>query len=126
MSRSVTSAVSSTPANILDGVRPKPAKAELTSQALSIPTAAIVKDALIDHYGSLKAAAITLRMDLGQLSRELQTGDFKIKKLDVDEDARRDVLSALYEAVRDDDPKVKQQRALNKARRALDDLAEAL
>lgn len=102
------------------------AKVSPSDQALSIECGPIVKQALIDHYGSLKAAAITLRMDLGQLSRELQTGDFKFKRLDLDPDARRDVLSALYEAVRDDDPKVKQQRALRQARRALDALAEAL
>lgn len=102
------------------------AKAERASQSLSIASGQVVKEALIDHYGSLKAAAITLKYDLGQLSHDLKTGDFKLKRLDVDPEARQDVYSALYEAVRDETPRVKQQRALQRARRALDELSEAV
>jgi hypothetical protein len=106
--------------------RPKAAKVEPADQRLSITFAAVVKDALIGHYGSLKAAAITLGIDLGQLSRELQSGDFKLKQLDKDPEARRDVADALHEAFRDDDPKAKARRLIRAARRSLDDLAEAL
>ncbi len=96
------------------------------AQPLSIASGEVAKAALVDYYGSLKCAALSLRYDLGQLSHDLKTGDFKLKRLDLDPEARRHVVSALYEAVRDDDPRLKRQRALRNARRALDDLADAL
>ncbi len=43
---------------------------------------AIVRDGLLAACGSLKAAAITMGMDQGQLTRELQSGAFKFERLD--------------------------------------------
>lgn len=113
------------PSITVDTVDLKMAKVSRNSQAPSIALTLLVKDALMQHYGSLKAAAITLGMDLGQLSRELQTGDFKLKRLDVDEEARRFVIAALYEAVRDDDPAVRKSRAFRRLREAVEECAEA-
>lgn len=112
--------------NTVDLTKKPTAKVEPSDQRLSTSFSSVVKDALIDHYGSLKAAAITLGIDLGQLSRELSSGDFKLKQLDKDPEARADVVDALHEAFRDDDPKAKARRLLRLARRSLDDLAEAL
>lgn len=112
--------------NSIDGVRPKAAKASLPGQSLSIAMTAVVKDALLRHYGSLKCAALTLRMDEGQLSRELNSGDFKINKLDRDEEARAFVANALYEAFRSTDPKATARRKLREARIAIDEAMEQI
>lgn len=87
---------------------------------------AVVKDALIRHYGSLKAAAITMRIDQGQLTRDLQNGDFKLKKLDGDDEAKAFVATALHEAFGSADPKARVMRLIRDGRRILDELAEAL
>jgi len=117
----------------IDGVRPTPAKATLRDQsssidanAQSIGMTAVVKDALIRHYGSLKAAAITFGMDQGQLTRELQSGDFKFRRLDQDEAAKACVARALYEAFGHMDPKAQARRLIREARARLDELAEVV
>lgn len=101
--------------------------ADLAGQAGSIALTLVVKDALIRHYGSLKAAAITFRMDPGQLTRDLQSGDFKLKKLDMDEEAKAFVVATLHDAfVGGQDPKARVQRLIRQGRQILDELAEAL
>lgn len=112
--------------NSIDGVRPKAVKASLPSQSLSIAMTAVVKHALLRHYGALKCAAISLRMDEGQLSRELSSGDFKINKLDRDEDARAFVANALHEAFGQTDPKATARRKLREARSAIDEAMEQI
>lgn len=114
------------PVNSLDGVRTKPAKAELRSPSSSIPVADVVKEALQRHYGTLKAAAISLRMDEGQLSRELKTGDFKLAKLDRDDEAKAAIGEALREAYGTTDPKTQARRLIREARARLDELAEVV
>ncbi len=57
------------------------AKATLDSQVLSIEMSAVVRDALVRHFGSLKAAAIEMDMDQGQLTRELDTGKLNLARL---------------------------------------------
>jgi hypothetical protein len=119
-------ASSSTPRNSIDGVRPQMVKADLDRQSLSIAMTTVVKDALIRHYGSLKAAAISLRMDQGQLSRELDSGDFKFKRLDGDSDAKAFIACALHEAYGRVDPKARALRLIREGRRLLDELAEVV
>lgn len=126
MSHSLRQAASSTLLNSLDDVRPQMAKADVDRQSLSIATGAVVKDALTRHYGSLKAAAISLRMDQGQLTRELQSGDFKVKRLDEDGEAKAFVSEALHEAFGQTDPKAKALRLIREARQRLDELSEAI
>lgn len=42
----------------------------------------VIKDGLIEACGSLKAAAITMDMDPSQLSRDLPSGAFQLKRLE--------------------------------------------
>jgi hypothetical protein len=45
-------------------------------------TGARVREALRRTCGSVKAASIDMRIDLGQLSNELKSGKFKFERLD--------------------------------------------
>ena len=74
----------------------------------------------------MKGAAITLSYDPSQLTRDLERGDFKLQRLDRDEDARADVAIALHDAFGNPDPKAKVQRLIRAAHRSLEELAEAL
>lgn len=113
--------------NSLDDVRPVPAKAGLTRQAVSIALTAVVKDALQRHYGSLKAAAISLGIDPGQLTRELTSGAFKFERLErADAEAQAFVVRCLHEAFADADPKAQARRLIREGRRVLDELAEVV
>lgn len=100
--------VRSTERNPLDGVRPQMAKAVLSGQGAigtspdrspsvqSSPFAltAIVRDALLRSYGSLKAAAITMgEMDQAQLTRELDSGKLNLARLELLDDAGKAELS---------------------------------
>ena len=87
----------------------------------------IVKDALLRHYGSFKAAAKSMGdMDQAQLTRDLDTGKFKFERLELcDLDAKASVCRALAAAFGNAaDPKVRRDRLIRNARRALDELAE--
>ena len=102
------------------------AKANLDSQSSSIALTTVVKDALIEHYGSLKAAAISMHMDQGQLTRELQTGDFKLKKLEGDEDAKATIAAALHAAFSQSDPRATARRELREIRHRIDRVEELI
>ena len=106
--------------SLVNTVEPRMAKAQLPSQARSIGS--VLKDALQRHYGSLKAAAITLEMDQGQLTRELQTGAFKVRRLDRDQEARVFVLQVLHEEFGADNPQARTRRLIREARHLLDEL----
>jgi hypothetical protein len=99
------------------------------SQSPSIRLTDVVKDALEDHYGTLKAAALSMTppMDLGQLSRELKSGDFKIEKLErLDAAGKASVSRALYEANGSVDPRAEARRLIREARARLDALDEVI
>lgn len=81
MGSTVTTAERSTEGKAFDHVRPAMAKAALHDQALSIEMSAIVRDALVRHFGSLKAAAIEMDIDQGQLTRELDAGKLNLTRL---------------------------------------------
>jgi hypothetical protein len=85
---------------------------------------AVVKDVLIRHFGSLKAAAISMEMDQGQLSRDLQTGDFKFKKLEGFDAVKMLIARAMYQAFGEDDPKARRRRVIRDLRDRLDELAD--
>lgn len=97
-------------------------------QAPSIAMSMVVKDALLRHYGSFKAAAISMGdMDQGQLTRDLDSGKFKFERLELcDPAAKASVCRALAEAFGNTDPKARIQRLLRELRRAVDELAEAV
>ena len=99
-----------------------------SSQARSIAMSMVVKDALLRHYGSFKAAAISMgEMDQGQLTRDLDSGKFKFERLELcDPDAKAFVCRALAEAFSASDPKARIIRLIRESRRLLDELAEAV
>jgi hypothetical protein len=89
--------------------------------------AAVVKDALLRHYGSVKAAAISLDVDASLLMRELETGRFRLERLEgCDPAAKAFVCRALHDAFGDADPQARVQRLIRESRRILDELAEAV
>lgn len=127
MGSSVRRPEPSTPVNSLDGVRTRQLRHGEADQPSSIALTGVVKDAMQRHYGSLKAAAISLRMDEGQLSRELKSGDFKLEKLErADDDAKAYIAKALHDACGECDPKARARRLIRDVRARLDDLAEAV
>ncbi len=70
---------------------------------------------------------MTPPMDQGQLTRELQTGDFKFEKLDrLDDAGKAYVADALHRACGDVDPKAEARRLIREARQRLDELLERL
>lgn len=97
------------------------------SQSVSIPLIAVVKDVLIRHFGNLKVAAHELKIDHGQLSRDLATGDFKFKKIEAHKDAeelKQLIAKAMTGQYGGDDPKSRKRRVIRAMREQLDELAE--
>ncbi len=114
--------------NSLDDVRPKAARAALPVNRSQRAMTAVVKDALVGHYGSFKAAAYAMgEMDEGQLSRELENGKFKFERLDLcDDDAKQAVTKALHDAYGSTDPQARVRRLIRTLRAGLDELDEAI
>jgi hypothetical protein len=110
----------------LDGAGPRSTTTGFGGQAPSIAMSMIVKDALLRHYGSFKAAAFAMgQMDQAQLTRDLDTGKFKFERLELcDLDAKASVCRALAAAFGNTDPRARRDRLIRNARRALDELAE--
>lgn len=107
----------------------RPASAPVRSSSLSpsIPLIAVVKDVLIRHFGNLKVAAAELKIDHGQLSRDLLTGDFKFKKIEGHTDAttlKQLIAKAMHGQYGGDDPKARKRRVIRAMREHLDELAE--
>jgi hypothetical protein len=96
-------------------------------QRQSIAMTIIVKDALLRHYGSFKAAAYYMgQMDQGQLCRDLDSGKFKFERLELcDLAAKAAVVRALAEAFGNSDPKARRRAAIRNLRRAVEELDEA-
>jgi len=95
----------------------------------SIPMMAVVKDALARHFGSLKAAAIELAIDQSQLSRDLESGDFKMRRLEASDHAhrrrwKRQIALGMYQTFGGDDPQSRRRRVIRSLRQGLDELAE--
>jgi hypothetical protein len=57
------------------------AKADVRSQSQSIAMTGIVRDALVRHFGSLKAAALEMEIDQAQLHRQLESGTLNVARL---------------------------------------------
>lgn len=87
----------------------------------------IVKDALLRHYGSFKAAAYYMgQMDQGQLCRDLDSGKFKFERLELcDLAAKAAVCRALAEHFGPSDPKARRRLAMRNLRRAVEELDES-
>jgi hypothetical protein len=97
------------------------------SDRIGLRLSAVVKDALLRHYGSVKAAAISLAIDPSLLIRELETGKFRLERLEgCDLEAKAYVCRALAEAFSDANPQARVRRLIRESRRILDELAEAV
>jgi len=114
--------------NSIDRVRPQMARAGLAVNASQLALTAIVKDALLRHYGTLKAAAISMgEMDQGQLTRELDNGKLNLARLELlDEEGKAAMTNALNAVFGGVDPEAHRRRCLRNVRRALDELEEAI
>ena len=113
--------------NSLDTVEPRMAKASLDGQSRSIGLTEVVKDALIRHYGSLKAAALSMQMDQGQLTRELQSGDFKMRRLESDAHLATELGKELVERFGPlSTPKARGKQKLREMRAAIEELDQLL
>jgi hypothetical protein len=86
------------------------------------------KDALIRHFGSLKAAAISMgNYDASQLSRDLDGGKFRAERLDLlTAEDHASISTAVADALANRDPKARVRRLIREGRRILDELAEAV
>lgn len=88
MGASLPNTAESTRTNSLDSVRPKPAKADLRNQSASTPvndsqsTLTGIVSAVIRTTGSQKAAALEMGIDPAQLTRQLQSGNLTIGRLE--------------------------------------------
>jgi len=112
----------------VDEAEPRSTTDGYGGQARSIAMSMIVKDALLRHYGSFKAAAYYMgEMDQGQLTRDLDSGKFKFERLELcDLAGKAAVTKALHEYFGNTDPKARVQRLLRELRRAVEELAEAV
>jgi hypothetical protein len=95
----------------------------------SIRMTAVVKEALIEHYGKLEVAALLMRkMDPSQLSRELRDGTFKFDRLDaLDAEGKAAVTNALSSVFgKPDDPLTRVRRLIREAKQKLADAEAAV
>ena len=124
--RSVQAPLPPMAVNRTDGPEPRPTSAGYAGQPQSIAMSMVVKDALLRHYGSFKAAAYYMgEMDQGQLCRDLDSGKFKFERLELcDLAGKASVTRALHEHFSNADPKARRDRLIRNVRRALDELAE--
>lgn len=128
MTRNMAESRPSDPVRSLETVRPEPAKAGLRpSDAVRSADriGPVVKAAVVKHYGSVKAAAITLGADPSLLMRELEAGKFSRLEA-TDADCKRDIAKALFDAFGQDDPIAHASRLIRDGRRVLDELSELL
>jgi len=110
----------------LDADGPRSTTAGYGGQAPSIAMSMVVKDALLRHYGSFKAAAISMGdMDQAQLTRDLDSGKFKFERLELcDLAAKASVCRALNDHFGNTDPKARRDRLIRNVRQAFEDLVE--
>lgn len=89
----------------------------------------VVKDAVVKHYGSVKAAAYALgegahlpRLDESLMMREFEAG--KLGRLEADPAIKPVVAAALQKAFGADDPKARALQLIQEGRAVLDELAQ--
>lgn len=113
MNSTVATARPSDPVRNLDTIRPTQARAVLRSDHIGLALGVVIKDAVVKHYGSVKAAAISLNnVDPSLMMRELEAG--KIGRLEqADDAAKAAIAAALFDAYGQlEDPKARARRAL--------------
>lgn len=101
MATTVATARRSSELNPLDAVRPQMAKASTAVNASQSAMTDVVRHGLIRACGSLKAAAIEMDIDQGQLTRDLQSGKFNFERLErLGVEQKAIVIACLHEEYR--------------------------
>lgn len=133
MATSIADRHPSDPLRTVDNVRPQMAKVGLhrTSESDAVGSSdadgigVIAQQTVVKHYGTVKAASISLRCDPSQMMRDLAAG--KLGVLDRDPDARAVVVEALNAAHgRLHDPKAQARLMVKAMRQQLDALEQYL
>jgi hypothetical protein len=138
MGQTIHDAPQSDPVRKLDRIRPDAAKASLRTSAASdavgssdrsgLTIGAVVADAVVDFYGSVKAASFALGENGRQVDPSLMMRDFRrgnLARLErADAEAKGFVSDALRKMFGCSDPKERARAAIRRARRELDELAE--
>lgn len=114
----------SDPVRSLDQIRPTQIR-----QSDGRTVGQVVKDAVVKHYGSVKAAAYALgegaqlpHLDESLMMRELEAG--KLGRLEADPAIKPVVAAALQKAFGADDPKTRALSLIQQGRAVLDELAQ--
>lgn len=121
-----------TPRNQFDRGGQPQAKAGLAvngSQSDGLGLTNTVRDGLIRAFGSLKSAAITMDIDQGQLTRELQNGAFKFERLErLSASEKAIVIGLLHEVYGPlaSSPLAQARRLIRDGRALLDQLDQAV
>lgn len=130
MSNTMRQADSSVPVRTLDNIRPSQAKAglhpthesDLVRSSDGLGLGDVIVDAVLKHYGSVKAAAISLRVDPSLMQREFDAGKFA-RLNDADAAAKAAIADALYQTFgRLEDPKARAVRRMREAVECLKDI----
>lgn len=125
MPTSVATPRQSDPVRSLDNIRPNAAKAVLSSDRVGLSFGDVMTRAVVQHYGSVKAAAISLRVDPSLMMREFEAGKFARLEA-ADSDAKAFISDALHQTYGPSDPRARAQRLINQTRAMLDELAEVI
>jgi hypothetical protein len=125
MRSSVATPAQSDPVRSLDNIRPTTAKAVLKSDPVGLSFVDVMTRAVVKHYGSVKAAAISLRVDPSLMMREFEAGKFGRLEA-ADADAKAFISDTLHQAYGPSDPRARAQRLINQTRAMLDELAEVI
>lgn len=130
MPSSLPKAQLSTEAHSLDHVRTRMVKASpapsMAVQAGPSSWTEVLKDGLIEACGKLHAAAVQMEMDPSQLSRDLQSGAFQLKRLDkLNPQERAVVVRRMNQAFLDlMDPKEYASRLIDRMQGELNELRQ--
>lgn len=120
MARSLPQLDRSDRVRTLDSLRPTPAKVTPSADQVGRPSdrlgptfAGVVTEAVLRYYGSVKAAAISLRVDPSLMMREFHAGKFG-RLEDAEDAAKGSIARALSETFGEavEDPKVRARRKL--------------
>lgn len=111
----------------LDDVRPRPAKAGLSSDHVGPSLRVVMADAIVGYYGSVKATALTLgNVDPSLMQREFKDGKFGRFDEHADTFAKAAVSQALRIAFGDTDPKAAAIRMLDQLYVQIEAIKEVL
>lgn len=103
MAPTMSNAAASDPVRSSEFPRAKPAKAGLPSDAIGLSVIAVTVEGVLSHYGSIKAAALSLSepgkpfLDPSQMMREFKAGNFRLLER-ADDIAKAAIFAYAHEA----------------------------